>query len=220
MFNIFKKPPQNLPRFWKEYEACFEGKPPELVKDTQFIVLDTETTGFSYKNDRMLSIGAVKVQGNNINVSDTFEYYIKQDKFNPESVKIHGILPVDHPGAISEEEALVKFLKYIGNSILVAHHAHFDVTMINTSLKRHNLPNLKNKVLDTGWLYKKTLLNSNLINKEKNYSLDEIADAFIIETKDRHTATGDAYITAIAFLKILGRLDKKKDLKTKQLLKM
>lgn len=220
MFNIFKKTPQNLPRFWKEYEACFEKKPPELVKDTQFIVLDTETTGFSYKNDRMLSIGAVKVQGNNINVSDTFEYYIKQDKFNPESVKIHGILPVDHPGAISEEEALVKFLKYIGNSILVAHHAHFDVTMINTSLKRHNLPNLKNKVLDTGWLYKKTLLNSNLINKEKNYSLDEIADAFIIETKDRHTATGDAYITAIAFLKILGRLDKKKDLKTKQLLKM
>jgi DNA polymerase-3 subunit epsilon len=69
------------------------------------------------------------------------------------------------------------------------------------------LPKLKNKVLDTVNLYRGTLIISNLINRDKTYSLDEIAETYSIEIKDRHTAAGDAFITAIAFLKILGKLN-------------
>lgn len=217
MFNWFKKQPENHPEFWKAYAAQFQNKQPAKVSDTQFIVFDTETTGFDYKKDRMLCIGAVAVKQNQINVSETFECYLKQEKFNPETVKIHGIIQNERIIQISEEEAVKQFLKFIGNSVLVAHHANFDITMVNAALRRMNLPKLQNRVLDTGKLYRKTRITSNLIDRNKNYSLDEIAEAYNIDVKDRHTAAGDAFITAIAFLKILGKLDKKGNLFYKEL---
>ena len=75
-------------------------------------------------------------------------------------------------------------------------------------------------MLDTSNLYKKTLLNSNVFKKTEHYSLDELAEKFDISQKDRHTALGDAYITAIAFLKIRSRLKDKGQLRLKDLLKM
>ena len=118
-------------------------------------------------------------------------------------MKIHGLIQNEKIKTISESEALKNFLDYIGNSILVAHHAYFDITMLNHALKRMGLPKLKNRILDTGRLYKATRISSNLIDQEKRYSLDEIAESLNIDVTDRHTAAGDAYITAIAFLKIL-----------------
>lgn len=219
MFNWFKKTPEERPPFWEEYEELFLEKAPIDVRSTSFIVLDTETTGFDYRQDRMLCIGAVKVKDLTIDVSQSFEYYLQQEMFNPETVKIHGILKNEDIAKISEEEAIEKFLKYIGNSVLVAHHAHFDITMLNYALKRMGLPQLKNSILDTGVLYKRTRIISNLVDRNKNYSLDEIAEAYDIDVKDRHTAAGDAFITAIAFIKILGRLDKTNNMKLSELLK-
>lgn len=85
----------------------------------------------------------------------------------------------------------------------------FDVNMINKALHRQGLPSLKNKLLDTVVLYKKSLLRSPLIEKKDHYSLDELADKFNISKKDRHTALGDAYITALLFLKIIKKLKEK-----------
>ncbi len=219
MFDFFTHTHKNLPEFWKNYEKTFSEKKPLLASETTFVVFDTETTGFHLKNDRILSIGAVKIKGYELEVNETFELYVNQDKFNPETVKIHGIIKNDIANAISEEEGIALFLEYIENSVLVAHHKNFDLGMINQALRRKGLPKLKNKSLDTGKLYKDTRIVSNLIDREKKYSLDELAEAFKIETKDRHTAAGDAYIAAIAFLKITGRLDKNRSLKLKKLLR-
>lgn len=60
---------------------------------------------------------------------------------------------------------------------------------------------------------------SNLLERKENYSLDELADKFDISKKDRHTAMGDAYITAIAFLKILNKLRERKEITLRQLFK-
>jgi DNA polymerase-3 subunit epsilon len=175
----------------------------------RFVVLDTETTGFDYQEDRILCIGAVVLQNNKIAVQDSFEVFIKQDRYNKSSAQIHGILRdsvLDRP---DEAESLRQFLKFLGDSIIVAHHTHFDITMINKALERNGMPSLKNKTLDTAKLYKKTLLYSPLLIRKENYSLDELADKFDISKKDRHTALGDAYITAIAFLKILPKIKEK-----------
>jgi len=207
MLNLFKKKPKNLPKFWQDYEAKFKEKLPEKIEAICFIAFDTETTGFDLKKDRILCIGAVTIKNNTIDVSRGFEEYIVQDTFNPETVKIHGIIQHERLETLTEEEAVKAFLKYIGNSVLVAHHAGFDIGMMNAALHRMGLPKLKNKVLDTVNLYRGTLIISNLINRDKTYSLDEIAETYSIEIKDRHTAAGDAFITAIAFLKILGKLN-------------
>lgn len=213
-----KKENPKYPKFWTRYEERFKKPLPKFADQARFVVFDAETTGFDKSRDRILSIGAVSINNNIIEVANSFEIYLKQEIFNAESVKIHGIIKNEKVERFSEEEALKKFLEYIENSILVAHHAGFDVGMINRALKRMNLPKLKNQVLDTGVLYKRTRLSSNLINKNQPYSLDDIAQAYLIDTKDRHTAAGDAYITAIAFMKIISRIKKGERLRLKKLL--
>ena len=86
----------------------------------------------------------------------------------------------------------------------MAHHAAFDIAMINQALKRLNLPKLKNKVIDTGHLYKKTKLDTS----KKHFSLDYLSERFKIPQHDRHTASGDAFITALLLVKLIGVLKK------------
>ncbi len=219
MLNFFKNKTSQLPDFWNRYAKSFENKISEQIDDLTFVVLDTETTGFDFSKDRILCIGAIKLKNQQIEIKNGFEVYVKQDVYSNETAKIHGILKNDPEALVSELEALEQFLNYIENNILIAHHANFDLTMINNALLRHNLPALKNKYLDTSDLFKKTLIQSNLLNKKAHYSLDEIADKYAISKKDRHTAMGDAYITAIIFLKILFKLREKKGASLKQLFK-
>lgn len=189
------------------------------INTTRFVILDTETTGFDYENDRILCIGAIVLQNNTISIQDSFEVYIVQEHYNKATAQIHGILKdfvLDRP---KELEALQQFLAFLGDSIIIAHHTAFDVTMINKALKRNGLPELKNRTLDTATLYKKTLIVSNLLEVKENYTLDDLADKFDISKKDRHTAMGDAYITAIAFLKILKKLRDQKEITLKELFK-
>ena len=189
------------------------------INTTRFVVLDTETTGFDYKKDRILCIGAIVLQNNRIAIQDSFEVFIQQEHYDQATAQIHGILKdfvLDRP---KELEALEQFLAFVGDAIIIAHHTKFDVTMINEALDRNELPKLKNRTLDTAVLYKKTLIVSNLLEVKENYTLDDLADKFDISKKDRHTAMGDAYITAIAFLKILKKLREKKEITLKELFK-
>lgn len=218
MFPWFKKTYSDLPDFWQTYESTFDTK---ATAPYRYVVLDTETTGFDTKNDRVLSIGAVAVVKQTIAVEETFEIFLQQEVFNPNTVAIHGILRDDDQlERVSELEGLKLFLDYVGNAIIVAHHAHFDITMINNALIRNGLPKLKNKVLDTGYLFKKSRLRSNLINKQEHYTLDAIADALSVTIQDRHTAIGDAYITALIFLKLQTSLSKLKSIKEEELIKI
>ncbi|AUC86657.1 3'-5' exonuclease [Polaribacter sp. ALD11] len=218
MFNWFRKKEKLLlPNYFLAYQESINNTKKLSIKETRFVVFDTETTGFLIKKDRVLSIGAVSLKDNILNVNDSFEVYIKQKVFKAETVPIHGILKEGEIEKTTEATALKLFIKYIGNAVLVGHHVNFDVQMINEILKRNKLPKLLNKTIDTALLYKKSK-HTIYQNEEKQYSLDNLCDELNISKSDRHTASGDAYITAIAFLKTLSRLNKKGDLKFRDLL--
>lgn len=208
----------SLFNFWKkETNNLFDEN--ITIEETRFVVLDTETTGFDYDNDRILCIGALVLQNGIINIQESFEVYLEQDHYDKSTAQIHGILKdllIKRP---SELEALEQFLSFLGDSIIIAHHTIFDVTMIKKALERNGLPQLGNKTLDTAYLYKKTLIQSHLFERKDHYTLDDLADKFDISKKDRHTALGDAYITAIAFLKIVKKLREKKATNLNQLFK-
>ncbi len=211
---LFKK--RNYPDSYKTYLAGFKKDEKKLLSETRFVVFDTETTGFDKVEDRILSIGAVSVLNNTINVSDSFEIYIHQEVFKSESVEIHGILKGGNLEKVTEKEAIEQFLDYIKNDVLVGHHVGFDMAMVDRMMRRNNLGKLRNNCLDTGVLFKQS---KHLVYQEnlKNYSLDDLCEELKIEKIDRHTASGDALITAIAFQKILTRLDKNNNLKLKDL---
>lgn len=198
----------DIPDFWKEYLALFSQKHSKSPIDSvRFIAFDTETTGFNYKEDRVLSIGAIAINQGAIEVSDQLELYLEQKIFSPDTVEIHGIRKKNNFDTVSETEAVEMFIKYIGNAVLIAHHADFDKRMINIALKRHGLGALKNKFLDTGTLFNRTKHQVYRNHRANNhYSLDELCNDLKISKSDRHTASGDAFITAIAFLKIIARL--------------
>ncbi|OXB04837.1 3'-5' exonuclease [Flavobacterium pectinovorum] len=207
----------SLFNFWKKEDNLFDEN--ISIEETRFVVLDTETTGFDYDNDRILCIGALVLQNNMISIQDSFEVYIQQDHYDKSTAQIHGILKDFVLKRPNELEALQQFLTFLGDSIIIAHHTIFDITMINKALERNDLPALTNKTLDTAHLYKKTLIKSHLFERKDHYTLDDLADKFDISKKDRHTALGDAYITAIAFLKIVKKLKEKKEINLNQIFK-
>jgi DNA polymerase-3 subunit epsilon len=207
----------SLFNFWKKEENLFDEN--STIEETRFVVLDTETTGFDYENDRILCIGALVLQNGIISIQNSFEVYIEQEHYDKSTAQIHGILKDFILKRPNESEALQQFLAFLGDSIIIAHHAVFDVTMINKALERNGFPKLVNHRLDTAILYKKTLIKSHLFERKDHYSLDDLADKFDISKKDRHTALGDAYITAIAFLKIVKKLKEKRETNLNSLFK-
>ncbi len=213
----FNKKTRTYPDFWNDYLDCFKDPKKGDIQNTRFIALDTETTGFSIKEDRILSIGAVSFIEKKIQVSNSLELYLEQDVFKPETVEIHGLMKKGLLEKVTELEAIKLFLSYIKNAVLIAHHANFDRNMINEMLLRHGLDELKNEFIDTGVLYKKS---KHIIYQSalKPISLDDLSKELNVPVVDRHTATGDALITALVFLKILARLDKRKHLKWDYLL--
>jgi DNA polymerase-3 subunit epsilon len=198
MLSIFKR--KKVPEFWQKHiDAVKNWKKYTNFEAIRFVALDTETTGFDYENDRILSIGAVAIKNNKILVSDSFEVYIKQEVFNKETVKIHGIRRNGNETKVSEEEALIAFLEYLDDAIIIAHHTKFDINMINNALKRINVGPLKSKQLDTNYIHKKIAATDKF---KKLYSLDELGEIYNVKMHDRHTALGDALITAYIFLKL------------------
>lgn len=211
--NWFKR--KTYPEFWEAYITHLKQSTSQDLKEVRFVVFDTETTGLNPKEDRILSIGCIGVRGFNIKVSDQLECYLKQNYFNPDTVKIHGLLKGGSLLKLNEEDAIIKFLEYVKDAVLVAHHAAFDIAMINSALKRMSLPKLKNKVLDTGHLFQKTKIDTS----KAHFSLDDLSKRFNIPLHDRHTASGDAYITAILFLKLLAQFNRTGNLKLSDLLR-
>ena len=197
MIRFFKK--KQYPKFWEDHiYKIRNSKKYSNFEDIRFVALDTETTGFDYENDRILCIGAVAIKNNKILVSDSIEIYIKQDVFNKETVKIHGIRKDGSEAKFSEEEAIIKLIDYLDDAVIVAHHTAFDVTMINMALKRLNVGPLESKQLDTNYIHKKI---SKTGTYKKIFSLEELCEIYNIKMHDRHTALGDALITAYLFLK-------------------
>ncbi|MFD1292421.1 PolC-type DNA polymerase III [Lutibacter holmesii] len=204
MLHFFKK--KKKPEFWKNYISKVENcKKYASLNDIRFVALDTETTGFDYENDRILCIGAVAIKANSILVSDSFEIYIQQDVFNKETVKIHGIRKNGKEVKVTEQEALIQFLAYLDDAVIVAHHTNFDVTMINRALERLNVGPLISKQLDTNYIYKKIFCPTDF---KKIFTLDELCEIYSIKMHDRHTASGDALLTAQLFLKLIARFKK------------
>ncbi|GAA3652350.1 3'-5' exonuclease [Flavivirga jejuensis] len=214
----FHKKKKEYPDFWVDYIDHFKTPNKNPIEATRFIAFDTETTGFDKKKDRILSIGAVSFIGKSIQVNHSLELYLEQEVFNPETVKIHGLMRKGSLEKVTELEAIKLFLAYIKNAILIAHHANFDKVMVNEMLLRHGLGKLKNKFIDTGHLFNKS---KHIIYRESlktHYTLDDLCKELNVPKVDRHTANGDALITAIIFLKILSRLDIQKKLQWKYLL--
>lgn len=211
-----------FPMFWEEYLTNFKTpiEKETLLTDLEYVVFDTETTGFDIQKDKILSIGAVTISKGEIQIANSFEYYISQDFSENPSIAIHGIMPHNNYPKVSEEEALVNFLQYIKGKILIGHHVGYDIAMLNQAIARLLPDKLKNYAFDTAMLYHRLKFPlQQTFSPSEDYTLDALSGQFNISTSDRHTAAGDAFITAILFLKLVDKLQKQGISNLKRLLR-
>jgi len=173
-------------------------------KNQEFIVFDCETTGLNPKKDLLLSIGAVKISHNKVDVEQAFHEFVHQKNYKGEAAPVHGIGHQDIQTANTEKDVVLRFIEFIGNKPLIGHHVGFDFKMISNSMKRHWKYPLRNKQLDTVDLVREVLPShhKNKTLPSQHFSLDYLCDLLQIPIEDRHTALGDAYLTAVLFLSL------------------
>ena len=170
----------------------------------RFVVLDTETTGLDPRRDRIITIGAVGVLAGEIRLDDTFEVLLKV-AYNNASVTVHGITRDEALQGMDEPEALAEFLEYLRDGIIVGHHIGHDIEVISCACERHFQFRLRNRSLDTMDLALRLNERGAFAGRPmaQGFSLDALCEMFGIVPHDRHTAGGDAFLTAQIFLRLL-----------------
>jgi DNA polymerase-3 subunit epsilon len=106
---------------------------------------------------------------------------------------------------MEEPQALELFLDYLRDGVIVGHHIGHDVQALNCACQRHFDLTLKNRWLDTMDLTLHLNDDGAFANRPMaaGFSLDALCDMFGIIAHDRHTAGGDAFLTAQVFLRLL-----------------
>jgi DNA polymerase-3 subunit epsilon len=177
--------------------------------ETLFVAFDTELTGLDFKNDSIVSIGAVKLQGGRILPAKTFYRLAQPDsKLKHQSVVVHEITHSDLEKASALPEVLEEFIEFIDDGVLIGHFVHIDLTFVNRALKKTFGCTLKNPAVDTStlddWLSENSSYMARHFHcKTLKTDLFSLAKKYDITVRKAHNAFEDAYITAQLFQRFI-----------------
>lgn len=168
--------------------------------DDTYVVFDIETTGFSPVTNRIIEIGAVKVE--NGQITDRFSTFVNPKVPIPfEIEKLTGINDSMVIDAETIENVLPRFLEFVKDAALVAHNANFDVSFIKENAKRQQIP--------VDFTYVDTVgMARMLLTGQAKYTLDAVAKTLKISLDNHHRAVDDAECTAEIFIKLIEMLKK------------
>ena len=167
------------------------------LAETDFVVFDLETTGAKIPSCRITEIGAYRVKGGAI--TGEFQTLVNPESPIPPFISIlTGITDRMVRNAPRFSEVAEEFLDFIGDSVLVAHNAHFDMRFLNYEIGMiYNNYRVGNPHLCTVQLSRRLLPNI------PNHRLHTIADFYSIKIENRHRAGDDAFATAKIFVNFL-----------------
>ena len=165
------------------------------LKSIEYVVVDTETTGLKTETDDIVQIGAVRIVDGRLLEGDSFERLVNPGRpIPPQSIRFHGVTDdmVAHAPPITE--VLQEFLDYAGDAVLIGHNIAFDLAFMNRTKR------VPNAAIDT------MLLSIGAFPNRRRHTLDDLAETFEEPIRDRHSALGDADLTARVFLRLIPSL--------------
>jgi DNA polymerase-3 subunit alpha (Gram-positive type) len=187
-----------------------------------YIVYDVETTGFSTNYDDVIEIAAVKVRRGAL-VDEFSEFVNPHRMLSALTTKLTGIEQSDVDAARDVGPVMKDFHEWIGDSILVAHNADFDMGHLEANFNKLGLPKPVNPVIDTlalarvmyhaelgvYWNYATDeKIDEKFKRKMKMFNLKALARFFAVELTQHHRAIYDARATAEAFIGMLNDVAK------------
>lgn len=180
---------------WSEKSHGLEDR---LLSELTFTVFDTETTGLNpSQGDEIIQIGATRIVNGKLLRSESFEQLVDpQRPLAPESAKIHGINSEMLRGQPTIDKVLPAFHAFAADTVLIAHNAAFDMRFLQLKEEETGL-RFDHPVLDT------LLLSAVIHPNQESHRLEAIAERLGLTIVGRHTALGDAIVTAEVFLKLV-----------------
>ena len=173
--------------------------------DTTYCVLDLETTGLSFRTEKITEVGIMKVQ--NGEVIDSFSCFVNPEKPIPQKVvEVTNITDEMVKDAETIAQVMPKIIEFVGDSVLVAHNADFDIGFLKYNAKQLGL-SLDNTYIDTLRLAKQ------LFPDFKKYKLGIIAEKLGIKVEVAHRALDDVD-TTVKVLNVMIDMLKANDVKT------
>lgn len=164
----------------------------ELISQITFVIFDTETTGWSDADSRVIEIGAVKMKDGKVLARKS--WLINPGiPITPDSQRIHGISNAMVDDCPSFREVFPKFNAFIRDSVLLAHNAAFDIRFLSAEINRNGLVFPKNEILDT------LRIARTWFPELKSHSLENLVSALDIKANKMHRALADAECTAQIF---------------------
>jgi DNA polymerase-3 subunit epsilon len=186
------------------------------LADVRFVVFDTETTGLDLSKNKLLSIAGVGVSGAEVALEDRFDVVVAQsDVGGADAAVVHGMISSDLAEGLPENEAAAAFLGYVGDAVLVAHHAAFDLRMLQKAIARYDGARVWSPAVDTAQLARRVevgLMSSSEArgaDDREAFRLDSLVRRYGIEVPERHTASGDALATALLFQRLLKKAERR-----------
>ena len=171
-------------------------------KHSHFVVFDIETTGLDPLQDHITEIGAVRIE--NGRISDRFHSLVNPGVPIPENiVELTGITDEMVKDCPTAGQVIPAFLDFVGDAVLAAHNAPFDMGFIRKKAADINLT-VENRVLDT------LAVTRRLFPRLKNHKLSSVAGHLKIDAERAHRAVDDALVTAKVLLKCLETIGKEK----------
>ncbi|WP_347360376.1 3'-5' exonuclease [Vibrio vulnificus] len=168
----------------------------------EYVSLDCETTSLDPNRAELVTIAATKIIDNRIITSKPFEVRLRAPQsLDSGSVKIHKIRHQDLVDGLSEKEALIKLIDFIGNRPLVGYHIRYDKKILDLACLRHLGFPLANSLVEVSQIYHDKL-EKHLPNAYFDLSLDAICRHLDLPIQDKHDALQDAIAAALVFVRL------------------
>lgn len=184
------------------YAFVLEPPPPD-----EWVSLDCETTGLDVRRDHIVSIGAVRIQGQRILTSQRLELLVRPPHgVSADSVRIHQLRERDLEQGFPVQQAVLQLLEFIGSRPLVGYYLEFDVAMVNRVLRPVLGIALPQPCIEVSALYHDYKFRQLPPHRQQNPEIDlrfaTLMQDLGMPQSRAHDAVNDAVMAALAFIKL------------------